>query len=365
MRRDTLKIIVLILVLTFSVGEWQNASVPRNRSGKPRNIILFIGDGMGVAQIYAGMTVSNNVFSLEKFPYSGLCKTSSADDYITDSAAGGTAIACGTKTNNGMIGVTPDSASVSSIFEIAHRYGLATGVISTSAITHATPASFIAHNTGRGNYEDIAKDFLNGSADLFLGGGEDHFRSRNDGIDLTVKLKEQGYSIVYTLEELENCNSKKIAGLLAKVHMPKVSDGREGALERMTRKAIETLSKNKKGFILVVEGSMIDWGGHEQNIDFITSEMIDLDKAVGVASDYAIKNRNTLVVVTADHETGGLSLTGGDLSEKEVIGKFSGRDHTAVMVPIFSVGPGAEKFSGIHENTFFFEEFLNLLNIKK
>lgn len=320
---------------------------------------------MGVSQLYSGMTVSDNAFSLEKFPFSGLSKTYSADNYITDSGAGGTAIACGTKTNNGMIGVKPDRTMVSSIMEIAHQNGLATGVISTSAITHATPASFVAHNSGRENYEDIAKDFLKGTLDVFIGGGEDHFRSRKDGEDLTISLREQGYSVVYSLDDLKNSESNKIAGFLARLHLPKVSEGREGVLEEMTRKAIAVLSKNKNGFVLMVEGSMIDWGAHEQNIDYIVSEMIDFDKAIGVARDFASAEGNTLVVVTADHETGGMALTGGSLSGHTLDAKFSSTGHTAVMVPIFSYGPGAEIFSGIHENTFFLDEFLKLLDIRK
>jgi alkaline phosphatase len=359
------KTLLFTLVFILSGGEWQNASVPKDKSKNSRNIILFIGDGMGVAQLYAGMNVSDHKFSLERFPYSGFSKTYSADNYVTDSGAGGTAIACGVKTNNGMIGVRPDSSSVKSIMEYAHQNGLATGIISTSSVTHATPASFVAHNSGRGNYEDIAKDFLNGTIDIFMGGGEDHFRNRKDGIDLTIILKDQGYSIVCTLDELKKTDSKKVAGLLAKVHMQKASEGRAGALEVMTRKAIETLSRNKKGFVLMVEGSMIDWGAHEQKIDYLTSEVIDFDQAVGVARDYASKNTNTLVVVTADHETGGLVLAGGSISDHKVVAKFSGADHSGVMVPIFSYGPGAERFSGIHENTFFLDEFLNLLRLEK
>jgi|WetSurMetagenome_2_1015567.scaffolds.fasta_scaffold00769_13 alkaline phosphatase len=365
MKKETFKAIILILLFILPGFNGSSSSLSKKQHDKPLNIILFIGDGMGVAQLYAGMTLSSQVFALEKFPYSGFSKTYSADSYITDSGAGGTAIACGIKTNNGMIGVSPDSTPVTSIMEIAHLHGLATGVVSTSAITHATPASFVAHNSGRGNYEDIAKDFLKGSIDVFIGGGENHFRSRKDSVDLTIDLIKQGFSVVYTLDELKAADSKKIAGLLAREHMPKVSDGRANALELMTLKAIETLSKNKNGFVLMVEGSMIDWGAHEQNLGYVTSEMIDLDKAIEVAREYASKNKNTLVVVTADHETGGLALTGGSIAEHKVEAKFSGGEHTGVMVPVFSFGPGAEKFSGIHENTFFLGEFLNLLNLKK
>jgi len=332
---------------------------------KPRNIILFIGDGMGVPHLYAGMTKSGHPFNLESFPYSGLCKTYSADSYITDSGAGGTAIASGQKTNNGMIGMKPDGTPVSSITEIAHKNGLATGVVSTSAITHATPASFVAHNSGRGNYEEIAADFLNGTVDVFIGGGEDHFRNREDGTDLTVKLKEQGFDVVYNIEDLKKSQSLRLAGLLAKEHMQKASEGRQGLLIEMTKKAIEILSKNKKGFVLVVEGSMIDWGSHENNLDYVVEEMIDMDQAIGTALEFAELDGKTLVVVTADHETGGLVLTGGDISNRQVEAKFAGKDHSAVMVPIFSYGPGAEKFSGIHDNTIFFNEFVKLLRLKK
>jgi alkaline phosphatase len=351
------------LLLTGFSAHRGNSGVAKKESVK--NIILFIGDGMGVAQLYAGMTVSKQPFYLEKFPYSGLSKTYSADSYITDSGAGGTAIACGTKTNNGMIGVGPDSTVLISLMELAHKNGLATGVVSTSAVTHATPASFVAHNAGRGNYEDIAKDFLSGTLDLFIGGGENNFRIRKDSSDLTLKLMVEGYDVVYNLEDLKMSKSEKLAGLLAKEHMSTISEGRNGALPEMTRKAIETLSKNNKGFVLMVEGSMIDWGAHEQNIGYVVNEMIDLDNAIGVALDFASGNGKTLVVVTADHETGGLSLTGGDMAAHTIEVNFSGSDHSAVMVPVFSCGPGAERFSGIHDNTFFFGEFLNLLRIKK
>lgn len=365
MKRKSIYSGVFLIVLILAGCGSSNLTVSKSKITGPRNIILFIGDGMGVAQVYAGITLSNQTFSLEKFPYSGFSKTYSANNYITDSAAGGTAIACGTKTNNGMIGVGPDSSSVSSILEIAHKNGLATGVVSTSSITHATPASFVAHNAGRGNYEDIAKDFLKGTVDVFIGGGADNFRARKDSVDLTAKLKEQGFSVVYTLDELKNTNSKKIAGLLAKFHMPTELEGRGDALKHMTMKAIETLSKNKNGFFLMVEGSMIDFGCHAKDFNYAESEMLDLNEAIDAARDYAASDGNTLIVVTADHETGGLTLNGGSMKEHKVTEpKFSGGEHTAVMVPIFSYGPDAEKFSGIHENTFFLNQFLNYFNIK-
>ena len=358
-----LTLLTIILISGCAVQDINKTKTPRP---EVKNIILFIGDGMGTAHVSAAMTVSEKPLSMESFPFSGFSKTYSSDNYITDSGAGGTAIACGVKTRNGMIGMGPDSVALTSIIEFAHKNGLATGVLSTSSVTHATPASFVAHNSGRGNYEDIAKDFMNGTVDVFIGGGEDHFRKRADGIDLTLKLKDQGYDVVYNMEELKNSGSLKIAGLLAKGQMQEASKGRSGMLAEMTRKAIETLRRDKDGFFMMVEGSMIDWGAHAKNIDYTAAEVIDMDDAIRVAMEFATNDGKTLVIVTADHETGGLTLVDGSIGERKTVANFipSG-SHTAVMVPIFSYGPSAEIFSGIHDNTFFLNEFLNLLNIKK
>jgi alkaline phosphatase len=365
MKTHSRLILILLPGLMFIGSSFTPPREPSSFSKRTKNIILFIGDGMGIAHITAGWTVNNQPLNLKQFPYSGFSITQSSDNYITDSAAGGTAIACGVKTNNGMIGMAPDNTVVASITEIAHSRGLSAGVVSTSTITHATPASFVAHNLDRDNYEQIAEDFLKGSVELFIGGGEDHFRKRADGKDLTADLEKQGFDVVYTLDELKASKSLKIAGLLSKLHMPTIINGRTGMLEEMTRKAIETLSRDKDGFFLMVEGSMIDYGAHENDINYVTSELIDMDKAVGVALEFAGKNRETLVVVTADHETGGLTLTGGDVNKHAVTANFSVTDHTGVMVPVFSYGPGAYRFSGIHDNTFFLDTFLNLLRIKK
>jgi len=351
-----------ILLSGCSVNRMQTTSV----TPEVRNIIFFIGDGMGTAQVYGAMSVSDEPLVLESFPFSGFSNTSSSNNYVTDSGAGGTALASGTRTKNGMIGTAPDSTALTSITEIVRRNGLASGVVSTSSVTHATPASFVAHNVSRNNYEEIAADFLKGTADVFIGGGEDNFTKREDGKDLTLTLKEQGYDVVYTLEDLKKSTSPKIAGLLAKGHMPKASEGRMGTLAAITAKAIETLSRDNDGFFLMVEGSMIDWGGHDKDFDYITSEVIDMDKAIAVAKEFAEKDGKTLIVVTADHETGGLTLTGGDLNNRTVKSNFiQSGSHTGVMVPVFSFGPGAESFSGIHDNTFFFGRFLELLNLKQ
>jgi alkaline phosphatase len=333
---------------------------------KPLNLIIFIGDGMGTDQVYAGMTASGFTMTFPAFPVTGFSITYSANSYITDSAAGGTAISTGEKTNNGMIAVRPDSTEIPTILEIARKAGLSAGLVSTSTITHATPASFVAHDASRGSYEDIAEWFLKGTADVFIGGGKNHFSARSDSADLTVELKKMGYDVVYSLPDLKNSTSNRIAGLMAEEGLPYIDQGRDTSfLAAATAKALDVLSRNKKGFILMVEGSQIDWAAHDNNMKRTVEEVLDLDRAVKVAYDYARKSGNTLIVVTADHETGGLSLTGGNVKEMTVSGTFGTKGHSAVMVPVFAFGPGASAFSGVQDNTELFHDFVKLLSLKK
>lgn len=331
---------------------------------KPLNLVIFIGDGMGVTQVYSAMTRSGFNMTFPTFPVTGFSITRSADNYITDSAAGGSALSTGVKTRNGMLGLAPDSTLVPNLMEIAKVAGLSTGVVSTSYVTHATPAAFVAHDTLRNNYEDIAKWFLKGTADVFIGGGLNHFTVRKDSADLTVDLREAGYEVVYTLDEMNSSASMKLAGLMDKGHMPYIEEGRDPQfLADATAKAIEILSKNTKGFVLMVEGSQIDFACHDNNMSRSVDETLDMDRAVKVAYDYAASNENTLIVVTADHETGGMSITGGSIDEKNVSGEFSTGGHTPVMVPVFAYGPGATAFSGVRENIELFDNFITLLKL--
>lgn len=357
------KSLVIIIVLIAAIPLMSNTSICQTHTKEVKNIILFIGDGMGTAQVYGAMTACEHKLFIESFPYTGFSKTYAYDDYVTDSGAGGTAIACGIKTRNGMIGMSPDSVPVNSILEIAHQNKMATGIVVTSSVTDATPASFVAHVINRGYYEDIAKAYLNGTIDVFMGGGEGNFRDRLDSADLTVMLKKQGYDVVYNIDSLKQSSSRKIAGLLAEGNMPSVRRGRVGVLSEMTRKAIQTLSRNPNGFFLMVEGSLIDKNAHAKILPEVLLETIDLDDAIGVAKEFADKNKQTLIVVTADHETGGLALVNGDIKNHQVAGSFiESGSHTGVMVPIFSYGAGARYFTGIHDNTFFFYQFIKLIN---
>ena len=324
----------------------------------------MIGDGMGVAQLYAGYTARREQLNIAQFPVSGLVITNSNDNYITDSGAGGTAFSTGLKTNNGYIAIGPNGDTLETILQKAEKKGFSTGLVATSAITHATPASFIAHTINRGDTQDIALDFLKTDIDVFIGGGYAHFALRTDSLNLIDSLLSHGYFVARDLRDVDVPTISKLAALLADGHLPRVSAGRGEMLSDASSMAIKLLKRNKKGFFLMIEGSQIDWGGHDNNIDYVIEETVDFDKAVGKVLEFAKKDKETLVIVTSDHETGGLALTGGDLKSGKVEAGFIHTEHTGVFVPIFAYGPGAYHFTGILDNTDVNKRCLKLLNLK-
>lgn len=330
------------------------------KSKKPKNVIMMIGDGMGVSQIFAGLTANGGHLFLDNFKQIGFSKTQSSNNYITDSAAGGTALSSGQKTYNGAIGVNADSIPIQTILEMAEEKGLATGLVSTSAITHATPASYIAHQKSRASYEQIAADFMKTDIDVFIGGGYKHFSQRADKRDLILELQQKGYQVLRDMNEIAKVKSGQLAGLISDEHND-MAGKRKMSLPLSTETALNILSQNQKGFFIMVEGSQIDWGGHGNNTIYLVKEMLDFDQAIGKALEFAAKDGETLIIVTADHETGGLSLNGGDMKTGMVKGAYTTSEHTAVMVPVFSYGPGAENFTGIIENTEIAKRIMNLM----
>lgn len=328
-----------------------------------KNVIFLIGDGMGVSHITAGMTVKKKPLNIERCQTVGLIKTHSASNYITDSGASTTAFATGEKTYNKALGVGVDSLPLKNIVEVLSERDYATGVVSTSSVLHATPAGFVAHNAHRNNYTEIALDFIHSPIDVFIGGGRDMFLHRPDSLNLIDSLISRGFNISYNLDSLPEKSMSKLAVLTAPEHNPTYSQGRGDMLPKATEIALKNLSQNTTGFFLMVEGSQIDWGGHDNDIDYIVEEMIDFDNAVGVAIDFAEKNKNTLVVITADHETGGLGINGGNLKDGTIEVGFTTGSHTGVMVPVFAYGEGAEAFSGIYDNTEIFYKILDAYHI--
>lgn len=326
-----------------------------DQNPQPKNVILMIGDGMGLTQISAGMYMNGNELNIEQFPVIGLHKSYSGNDLVTDSAAGATAFSCGVKTYNGAVGVDIDTFAVQTILEEAEKNGYATGMVATSTIVNATPASFIAHQKYREMYEEIAADFVKTEIDFFVGGGKKYFdRRQSDERNLCKELEDLNYYVSdYFKEELVACQipkNKNFAYFTADGDPLPYDSGRK-YLRLASRMAISFLrNQPEKGFFLVIEGSQIDWGGHSNNSDYLISEMIDFDKAIGEVLNFASRDRETLVVVTGDHETGGYSiLPGSEMGKLKT--SFATDYHTADLIPVFAFGPGARLFGGIYENT--------------
>jgi len=286
----------------------------------------------------------------------GLQKTHSFNNLITDSAASATAIACGVKTYNAAIGVNKDTIPVKTILEEAEENGLKTGLVATSTIVHATPASFVSHQPLRSMYEYVADDFLKSVIDLFIGGGLKYFNSqRKKGKSIIPKLIQKGFTVSGVadddLEDVDLRDANKFAYFTANDAPIPTATGRD-YLPQASTIAANFLDRNSrgKGFFLMIEGSQIDWGGHANDSKYIISEVQDFDQAIGEILAFAKKDKETLVIVTADHETGGYAINPKSKRDS-IVGAFTSSYHTGTMVPVFAYGPGAELFSGIYENT--------------
>lgn len=349
---------LLLVMVLVSCGAPQEQVVTdpapqTNEQGrKIKNIILLIGDGMGVTQITGGLYGNGNKLFLEQLRSIGFIKTHASDNLITDSAAGATAFSCGIKTYNGALAVTPtDTAAVETILELAKKKGLATGVVSTASITHATPAAFYAHQPKRKQMEANVADLFIAQPDVFMGGGVNHFEKRADGRNVSEELRQAGYPIVYKVADVP-ADATKAGVLIAEKEPASLIEGRDpNYLLDATNKTLEILSKNETGFFVMIESAQIDWGGHANESDYIVTEMIEFDKAIGEAIKFAEADGETLVIITADHETGGYAITDGNIEDMSFTGSFSTGHHTATLIPVFAYGPGAETFQGIYDNT--------------
>ncbi len=329
-----------------------NQATQKTNQKTVKNIIFLIGDGMGLAQMHAAMTAKKSSLHIEKMPIVGLQKTHSSDNYITDSAAGATAFACGQKTTNQTVGLDSLGNPLPTILEMAAQKGLATGLVATCALTHATPASFAAHVPHRKMYEQIAEQMAKAPIDVMIGGGRTVFAPHIEN------MKTSGFQVIDTITDLEKIKSGKLAAFFADNHPKKFQEGRgDDMLKKSSLKAIELLSQNPKGFFLMIEGSQIDWGGHANDLEYVIQETLDFDETIGAVLEWARKDGQTLVVVTADHETGGLTLVGGNMQTGEVKPHFSTGEHTAIIVPVYAFGPNAIEYAGIYQNTDLFYKF--------
>ena len=331
---------------------------------KALNVIYLIGDGMALPQIYAAMFASKEDMTFSQFPYVGVVDTHSASNDITDSSAGGTALASDHKTKNGMVGMNPDTIPVKTMLEVFAEQGKATGIVVTSYVTHATPASFYAKVPKRSQYEDIAVQMAEAeNLNLIIGGGMKHFNQRKDSVNLVERMEnELGWKVYDTLADID-VTCKKYAVIANDDHLPKAAE-RGDFLPRAVKTALKSLEGAENGFFLMVEGSQIDFACHANDSTWMMDEMMDFDYAIKVALDYAEEHGNTLVVVTADHETGGLTLPDPKGKYTNVVFDYSSSSHTALPVMVFAYGPGAEQFTGWMQNRDLKAKILNACGLE-
>ena len=319
-------------------------------SPKAVNVIYMIGDGMALPQVYGAMLASHEELTFSQFPYIGVVDTHSASNDITDSAAGGTALASDHKTKNGMVGMNPDTLAVKTVLEALAEQGKETGIVVTCYVTHATPATFYAKVPKRSKYEDIAVQMAeNPYLNLIIGGGMKHFNQRKDSINLVERMeKELGWKVYDNIHDID-VTCKKYAVMADADHMPHAAD-RGDFLPRAVETALQSLDDAENGFFLMVEGSQIDFACHAKDSTWMVDEMMDFNAAIQVALDYAKEKGNTLVVVTADHETGGLTMIDRQGKYTNVSFDYSTGSHTCLPVLVYAYGPGAEQFTGWMQN---------------
>ena len=366
-------------------------SCNNNVAEKPqvKNVIYLIGDGMGFGAVSSLLLSEDSVTGFEQAPVIGLSETCSANNYVTDSPAGGTALACGVRTKNGYLGVDPEGKPLTSILRKAQAMGKRSGIVVNTVLTEATPAAFYAGVTSRSMSFDIAKQFTESGVDVAIGAGLEPFIKRPDSLDLTATLINKGYDVHLDWKTVLGTTSKKFVGILpmGDVHRRNESgnttagaaDGAEVCLaaklaasseengdttrlseptvylEKATAKALEVLSNdNRQGFFLMIESAIIDGYGHNNDSEGMIEEMKEFDNTLRQLVAYVNQHPETLLVVTADHETGGTGVSYKSYevgSTTPVQLSFSTKGHTGTVVPVFAYGAGAEAFAGIMKNT--------------
>lgn len=322
------------------------------KDGPVKNVILLIGDGNGLSQISATVFANGGETTLTQLKSIGFIKTASSDDFTTDSAAAGTALATGKKTYNRSIGMGDDLEPVMNITEFLDKKGILSGCITTDRMVGATPSSFYAHQLDRDHTEQIADDLYKSKLSLFIGGGR---------ADFDQDFSDSGISLLNTIEAIGSSKENRVGLFLSENGVPGRLDGRGNELAIATKNGLQFLSSKDRPFFLMVEGAKIDSYAHANNVGGIIVEGIDFDMAIKEAISFADRTGNTLVVITADHETGGFTIPQGNMENGTVEGDFTTDDHTATMVPIFAYGPRSQEFQGIYGNEEVFHKIIKVM----
>ena len=316
-----------------------------------RNVIIMIGDGMGLEQVSCAWVLNHGKLNLDRFPSIGLSRTWCTNELITDSGAGGTALAAGVKTAYSHVGTAADSTDLASVLVKAQELGKKTGVVVTCHFADATPCDFCCHNEYRYNQDDLIADYVTCGVDYLSGGGLDWFTvNRKDNRDITREMAAAGYTVALTEEELMAADLPVI-GILAPDNLP-VAMERGDLYRRTVTHGLDILSRESgdKGFVMMLEGSCIDDWLHGNDIEKAMEELLDFDRTIGDVLAWAAADGHTLVVVTADHNTGSLTLQDGNLAEGTIGVAFGSESHNGIAVPVYAWGPGSDKFTGIRDN---------------
>lgn len=316
-----------------------------------RNVIIMIGDGMGLEQVSCAWVLNHGKLNLDRFPTVGLSRTYCTNELITDSGAGGTALAIGQKTGYSHVGTAADSTDVPSVLVKAQELGKKTGVVVTCHFADATPCDFCCHNEYRYNQDDLIADYVTCGVDYLAGGGLDWFTvNRKDGRDITKEMAAAGYTVALTENELMTAELPVI-GILAPDNLP-IAMERGDLYRRSVARGLDILSRESgdKGFVMMLEGSCIDDWLHGNDIGKAMEELLDFDRTIGDVLEWAAADGHTLVVVTADHNTGALTLQDGNLEEGRIGVAFGSESHNGIAVPFYAWGPGSDAFTGIREN---------------
>lgn len=328
---------------------------------KVKNVILMIGDGMSLMHVYTAWTANRGKLWLENATATGLSKTWAANKLVTDSGSGGTSLATGVKTNYHAVGVDTEGKPVPSLVDVAKELGKDAGIAVTCRLWDATPCDFCCHNIDRDKEEELVGNYPTSGVDFVFGGGAEKFTNRKDGRNVFSELMQKGYHVSRSLDDFFAYDKNSRVFAVPYDKDTPLPDERGDLLARASMKGIELMNRNKKGFFMMIEGSQLDDYGHFNQLDMLMKETLDFDQTIGKVIKWAAEDGETLVVVTADHETGGLTLVNGDKNEGRVECCFSTRDHSGAMVPVYAFGPGAEHFTGIYENTDVFKRIKQLL----